>query len=100
MDWKTLFEVGMVLCFGAAWPASIVRSYRARTARGKSLAFLAIIELGYVAGILSKLLGGSVTYVLFFYVLNFLMVLADILLYFRNRSLDRKRAAEEKNFVI
>ncbi|MDR3164685.1 MAG: hypothetical protein LBU13_03825 [Synergistaceae bacterium] len=47
---KTL-ETVMLLCFGAAWPASILKSWRSRTARGKSLFFLLIILTGYAAGI-------------------------------------------------
>ena len=35
-------------------------------------------------------------YVLFFYVLNFVMVGADMVLYFRNLSLDKKREKSEK----
>ena len=33
-------------------------------------------------------------YVLFFYILNFIMVATDLVLYFRNKALDAK--AEEK----
>ncbi len=38
----------------------------------------------YMASINSK------WYVLFFYILNFVMVAADLVLYFRNRALDKK----------
>jgi hypothetical protein len=34
--------------------------------------------------------------VLFLYILNFLMVATDTVLIYRNRALDRKRAAGEK----
>ena len=54
-----------------------------------------MIEFGYVCGIAGKLAGQNITYVFIFYVLNFLMVGTDILLYFRNRRLDR--AAEQEN---
>jgi len=91
-----VFEVVMVLCFGAAWPASILKSYRARTAKGKSLFFLCIIEVGYLCGIASKFIGGNVNYVVFFYMLNFVMVSADAVLFFRNSRLD---AAAEKQHV-
>ncbi|MEG2175099.1 MAG: hypothetical protein RR135_06415 [Oscillospiraceae bacterium] len=84
-----IFEIGMLVCFGAAWPASILRSLRARTAKGKSLAFLIIIDLGYISGILNKLIN-SPDYVMWLYVLNLLMVTADMMLYFRNRRLDRE----------
>ncbi len=82
-------EALMVIAFGISWPMNIVKSVRARTAKGKSFLFLIFIWIGYVAGIASKLISGNITYVFFFYVLNLLMVSADIILYFRNRRLDR-----------
>lgn len=89
-----ILEMLMVISFGFAWPASIIKSYRARSAKGKSLSFLCIIELGYVFGILAKIIGGNVNYVLVFYVINLLMVGADLVLYFRNTRLDRQREQE------
>ena len=93
-----MLEIVMLLCFGASWPMNVIKSWRARTARGKSLAFLCLIELGYVAGIAVKLINpvymatfAQKWYVLFFYVLNFAMVGVDLCLYFRNRRLDRER---------
>ncbi|MBR2019694.1 MAG: hypothetical protein IKA05_04775 [Clostridia bacterium] len=93
-----ILEVVMIVSFGASWPLNVLKSYRARTAKGKSLAFLCLILFGYVAGITSKLVNeaymeaiGQKWYVLFFYVLNFIMVSADVVMYFRNRRLDRRR---------
>ena len=90
-----LLETCMMILFGLSWPMNIIRSVRSRTAKGKSIWFLCLIVLGYVAGILAKITAGNITYVLFFYVLNILMVSVDIALYFRNRRLDR--LAEEAN---
>jgi len=87
-----IFETMMLVCFGLSWPMSLLRSWRARTARGKSLPFLCAIAVGYAAGIAAKMTAGQLTYVLAFYVLNLLMVCADIALYFRNRKLDREGA--------
>lgn len=84
-----IFELIMVLCFGVSWPVSIAKSWRCRTAKGKSPVFLAFIITGYICGIVWKLLAGSITYVFWFYVLNLLMVTVDFCLYFRNRRLDR-----------
>ena len=83
-----ILEVAMLLLFGAAWPASILKSWRSRTARGKSIAFLLIITLGYLCGIGAKIAGGNATYIVFFYALNTLAVTTDIVLYCRNRRLD------------
>ena len=85
-----LMEIVMIVSFGASWPLNVMKSYRARTTKGKSLAFLCLIEFGYVAGIISKLLAPSFKwYVLFFYVLNLVMVTIDLVLYARNKKLDK-----------
>lgn len=98
-----LFEIIMVLCFGASWPFNVARSYKARTAKGKSLIFLVCILVGYIAGITSKLINEQYMasfsekwYVLFFYVLNFVMVSIDFVLYFRNKRLDALAEKAEK----
>ena len=87
-----ILEIFMIVSFGLSWPLNVMKSYKARTAKGKSLAFLLFIEFGYVCGIASKLVNedGFKWYVLFFYVLNFIMVGIDVVLYFRNPSLDKK----------
>lgn len=93
-----ILEIAMVLCFGASWPMNVLKSFRARSTKGKSLAFLCLIFIGYIAGIASKLLNeaymaefGAKWYVLFFYVLNLLMVGTDLVLYARNYRLDKAR---------
>ena len=92
-----ILEVIMIVSFGASWPLNVIKSYKARTTKGKSLAFLCLIFFGYIAGIISKLLNETYMmsfstkwYVLFFYVLNLIMVGADLSLYIRNYKLDRK----------
>lgn len=92
-----LLEITMIVSFGASWPLNVIKSYKARTAKSKSLPFLCLILFGYIAGIISKLVNESYMasfnekwYVLFFYVLNFIMVAIDFILYFRNLSLDKK----------
>ena len=92
-----ILEIIMVLSFGASWPFNVVKSYKARTTKGKSLLFLSFIFFGYIAGIISKLTNdaymasfASKWYVLIFYVINLLMVGADLLLYVRNYRLDKQ----------
>ena len=84
-----LLETFMLVSFGFSWPANILKSFRARTARGKSLAFLIFISFGYCCGIGAKIAAHNVNYVCAFYCVNLIMVLTDIILYFRNRRLDR-----------
>lgn len=86
-----IFEALMVISFGISWPMSIVKSLKSRTAKGKSLFFLCMIMFGYSAGIASKLLADKITYVLVFYILNFIMVGIDLLLYFRNCNIDKTK---------
>ena len=87
----SIFEAMMLVCFGLSWPMNILKSWRTRSAVGKSLAFLLIIEVGYLCGMLNKVLV-KFDWVFFLYVLNFCMVGTDVILYFRNRRLDRLRA--------
>ena len=86
-----IFEIIMIVCFGFSWPMNVIKSYRSRTTKGKSLPFLLLIITGYVFGIIGKLLGGNFKwYVLFFYVLNLAMVCVDLMLYVRNYHLDKQ----------
>ena len=83
----------MLICFGAAWPLSILKSWRARTARGKSLGFLVVILVGYAAGITKVyLVDGLQGFLLIPYSINATLVLVETALYFRNSRLDKKAA--------
>ena len=90
----SIFEAGMLICFGAAWPMNIIKSLRSRTAGGKSVIFQWAILVGYICGITNKLLY-SMDIVLVLYILNFVMVATDTVLIYRNRALDKRRAAGE-----
>lgn len=85
---SSIFETLMLICFGCSWPISVWKSWKSRTAKGKSVVFTYAIILGYICGILGKVTGGNINYVLALYVINLLMVCADLLLYYRNRKLD------------
>lgn len=93
-----ILEVIMIVSFGASWPLNVIKSYKARTTKGKSFAFLCLIFVGYIAGIISKLLNqaymmsfSSKWYVLFFYVLNLIMVGTDLCFYIRNYKLEKEK---------
>ena len=83
----SVFEIIMMGCFGMAWPVSIYKSYTSRQTKGKSVAFLFILVAGYIAGIIHKLLY-SRDGVIFLYILNALMVFADIALFYRNKRIE------------
>jgi hypothetical protein len=83
-----LFEALMLIAFGCSWPASIMKSLRTRYVRGKSPAFMMIILTGYICGITHKLLnpppaeaGFLARYVIWLYVMLFLLVSFDLILY-------------------
>lgn len=78
----------MLVCFGAAWPVSIFRSYTSRQTGGKSFVFLLVIETGYIAGIIHKLIYNT-DLVIWLYFLNCTMVFVDIILYIRNKKLEK-----------
>lgn len=83
----SIFEAVMLLCFGAAWPFSIYKSYKSRQNAGKSIIFLIIIFTGYIAGFTHKLLY-SFDAAIYLYALNGIMVFIDITLYFRNAGIN------------
>ena len=93
-----VFEVLMLVCFGLSWPFNIMKSYRSRTARGKSVGFEVLILIGYLLGITGKFISENVTYVVVVYMLDILMVATDLTLTIRNKVLDRiaDRKAEKE----
>ena len=83
------FEIIMLICFGAAWPCSIYKSYTSKSVKGKSLQFLIVIIIGYAAGIMHKLFY-NFDKVIILYVLNTLMVSIDAALYIHNSKIENK----------
>ncbi|MGI6448846.1 MAG: hypothetical protein ACOX3R_09130 [Desulfitobacteriia bacterium] len=83
----SIFEATMLICFGAAWPFSIYKSYTSKSVQGKSFFFLVVLLIGYTAGILHKVIY-NFDYVIYLYILNFCMIFTDSMLYLRNRRLN------------
>ena len=86
-----VLEAVMLVCFGLSWPINALKAWKSRTAVGTSWAFLALITFGYIAGIAAKFVGGTVNWVLAVYFINLAALIANWLVYARNRSLDVKR---------
>ncbi len=82
----SIFEVFMLICFGFAWPTNIYKSIKSKSIEGKSVLFLYVVFLGYLFGILHKIIY-SKDIVIVFYIINALMVLIDLILYYRNKKL-------------
>ena len=87
----SILETVMLVCFGFSWPLNVIKAYRAKTAKGTSLPFILLIIPGYIAGISAKLISGQINYVLIAYILNLAIVSLNLIVYFRNVSLDKKR---------
>ena len=86
MTISSVFEATMLLCFAASWPLSILKALRTKVVAGKSPAFMGLIEIGYVAGILFKLTApGPTDVTIWLYVFNLVIVGTDLALYFRYR---------------
>lgn len=88
------FEMLMIVLFGISWPINCVKLWRARTTKGVSPWFYGLVVIGYLCGIGSKVIKlqqgvRTPLYVWFFYCLNLLMVCACLLIFFRNRRLER-----------
>ena len=86
----SVFEIGMLVCFGFAWPSNIYKSLKSRTAAGRSLTFQWAVLIGYICGITHKILYSN-DVVLYLYIINFVMIAIDTVLYFRNYHLDKQR---------
>ena len=101
---KSFFECAMIICFGLAWPLSIYKSWTSRSTGGKSLFFLLVILLGYMSGLIKCYLDdhSSIIQILLFglYILNTIMVSTDVVLYFRNRLIEKKAEFEAKNTIV
>lgn len=83
----SVFEMVMLVCFGSSWPFAIRKTYKAKSVKGKSLLFLSLIFLGYIAGIVHKLVY-SMDVVLALYVFNGILVGTEIALYLMYKNND------------
>ena len=90
----SILETVMLVCFGFSWPLNVMKAYKAKTAKGTSLPFILLIVAGYIAGITAKVITEQINYVLIAYIVNLAIVSLNIVIYFRNVSLDKKRLLE------
>ena len=80
-----IFEVIMLACFGLSWPISVYKSIVSKSTKGKSLIFIMAIIIGYISGIIGKIVNGDVNYVLILYCFNLFVVFIDLTLFFINK---------------
>ena len=88
----SIFEAGMMVCFGASWPIAALKTYKCKCVHGKSLKFSLLILLGYACGIAHKVLE-NMDWVFWLYLLNTAFLLIDIFLYLKYK--DNKAPADE-----
>lgn len=86
----SILESLMILSFGISWPLSIIRSYKSRSTKGKSVLFTCFIAFGYVCGIIAKVMTRTFNLAFWFYIPNIIMVTTDICLYARNRAIEKR----------
>jgi len=82
----SVFEIGMLVCFGFAWPVNIYKSIKSKSVEGKSVIFLYVVFLGYIFGIINKIIYNP-DFVIVLYIVNAMMVFVDGALYYRNKNL-------------
>ncbi len=85
----SIFEITMLLCFASAWPFSIWKSYKSRQNSGKSIIFLIIVLIGYIAGMMHKIFY-NLDGVFYLYLFNFWLVFVDTVLYYRNERIEKR----------
>lgn len=81
----SIFEAGMMMCFGASWPVAAYKTYRAKCVKGKSLTFSCLIMVGYICGIIHKIFFYN-DWVIWLYLLNMLFVTIDMILYLKYKK--------------
>lgn len=91
----SVWEVLFLLCFAISWPVSIAKSLRTKVVIGKSPLFMSLIILGYIFGIVHKLLY-SRDIVIFMYMFNATLVATDLFLYFLYIGKNRKEMLHQK----
>jgi len=77
-----IFEAIMLACFGLGWPVSIIKTLKTRVVAGKSPLFMGIVWVGYVSGIIHKIVA-SPDWVLGLYAINLVMIGIDFALYLK-----------------
>ena len=78
----SIFEFGMLVCFGICWPVSVYTSVKTKRTEGKSLLFMVLVLLGYISGVTHKIIY-SRDFVIVLYIANLVLVFVDILLYLK-----------------
>jgi len=52
----SVFEMGMLICFGVSWPFAVYKTWKTKTSESKSMVFLWLVFVGYLSGIAHKVI--------------------------------------------
>ena len=72
----------MLLSFGLSWPFSIAKALKTKKVAGKSPIFMMIVIIGYIFGMIHKILN-DFDWVFWAYVVDSALVSFDLALYFK-----------------
>jgi len=92
----SIFEAGMLICFGASWPFSLYKTFKTKSVQGKSKVFSSLVILGYLCGMMHKILY-RMDIVFWLYVICMLMVTADFIMIVMYRKPVNKNEITDKN---
>lgn len=81
----SIFEAGMMICFGISWPIAAYKTYKCKCVHGKSICFSYLILFGYICGLLHKFLY-SLDAVILLYIANMVFLITDMVLWYRYRN--------------
>lgn len=81
----SIFEAGMMICFGASWPFALLKTYRSKCVGGKSIWFSYLVLLGYIMGIVHKVIY-NLDLVIVLYIINAFFIACDMTLWYRYRN--------------
>ena len=81
---SSIFEFAMLFTFGFSWPFAIAKTLKAKRVDGKSPLFMIIVLIGYVCGIVARLVDDvpGNDWLCLVYLLNMALVSTDLTLYF------------------
>ena len=85
-----IFEFIMLICFGLSWPISVYKSIKSKSTQGKSSVFIVAIIVGYISGIIGKIMNNQLSYVLIMYCFNLIIVSVDLVLFYINRKHEKE----------
>lgn len=75
----SIYEAGMILCFGASWPFALWKTVKTKDVHGKSKRFMVLVIIGYFFGMAHKI-KYNMDIIFWLYVITFTLVLTDLIL--------------------